>query len=348
VFILFSHPTYTNKLAHTRRHMCRRYPQVETCHEKIFSLELEDPKSLESPVTPTAAAIIESFIMSEQQHHQQQQQQQNDDSDDNHSMITVCPNSTDDTFVLSPTDPDDYINANVLASTQVRTIVEVVNPMLTGDGTATEISVGRPDDLESFNDDDEANDDEYDGVVTFRRELSLNDKMKNVLQELRENEKVRLSLSRSMDEEDNDNAEQEHVQETSETDGPSYEEKTGSIGTVFMVRERLINDFYDHEHVPEADNSQASIDSCQVISNPIVDEFLAQEIRHSQDTMTARKETLTLDLVVNQEEEDEDDDDNTTTENTPTTPTKALPGSAAGAAVGGKKKRRKGKNKTKK
>ncbi|KAG5682633.1 hypothetical protein PVAND_011972 [Polypedilum vanderplanki] len=319
--------------------------EVETCQEKIFSLELEDPKSLESPSTPSTESfsITESIIVEQQPH---------DDSDDNQSMITVCPNNTDDTFVLNPTDPDDYINANVIeTSTQIKTIVEVINPMLTGDGTATEIAVGRPDDLESFN--QEVGDD-FDGV-TFRRELSLNDKMKNVLKELKENEKVRLSLSRSMEEDEDENENVENVPESSENDeavSTSYEEKQGSIGTVFMVRERLINDFYDHQQVPEhaTDEIQASIDSCQVISNPSVDEFLANEIRHSQDTMTARKETLTLDLTKTTEttlqDDDDDEEDETTTENTPTTPTKMLPGS--NASSGGKKKRRKSKGKAKK
>lgn len=283
-----------------------------------------------------------------------------EDSDgDNQSMVTVCANNTEDTLVLNPTDPDDYINANVFVKytpgiiegrppSNLQTIVEVVNPMLSGDGTATEIAIGRTNDdasLPSFiaGDDD---DDEHDGVV-YRRELSINDKMKNVLAELKENEKVRLSLSRSMDEEDD------------EASTETYEEKQGSIGTVFMVRERLINDFYDHEHTtddsathnfpPEtddfADNSQAT-----VYANPNVDEFLANEIRHAESTTTegntlkTRKETLTLDL--NQaaagdelENDDGDDDD----EATPTTPTKSLGASAAG----GKKKRKKNKNKKK-
>lgn len=328
--------------------------QVETCHEKIISLELEDPKSLESPTTPTTEDFIHAHV-------QQRLQFTSDDSDnegDSHSMVTVYANSSEDTLVLNPTDPDDFVNANVFVKytpgiiegrpiSNLQTIVEVVNPMLSGDGTATEIAIGRTKDdasLPSFDDEDDE-DDEHDGVV-YRRELSLNDKMKDVLAELKSNEKVRLSLSRSKDgEDDDDDASMDDA-------SASYEEKQGSIGTVFMVRERLINDFYDHddsathtfqpETVDFADNSQAT-----VYANPIVDEFLANEIRHAQsttssegDSLKTRKETLTLDLnqaAAGDELENENDDDDD--ETTPTTPTKSL--------GGGKKKRKKNKNKKK-
>lgn len=333
--------------------------QVETCHEKIISLELEDPKSLESPTTPTTEDFIHAHV-------QQRLQRSSEDSDgesQNQSMVTVCANNTDDTLFLNPTDPDDYVNDNVFVKytpgiiegrppSNLQTIVEVVNPMLSGNGMATEIAIGRSNDdasLPSF-DIEAGYDDEHDGVI-YRREISLNDKMKNVLAELKENEKVRLSLSRSMDGEDD-----EPLLEDATV---SYEEKQGSIGTVFMVRERLINDFYDHQHidnsagynfVPEnddlADNSQAT-----VYANPSVDEFLANEIRHAQtvssvgDSLKTRKEILTLDLnqaaaIDELENDDVDDDDDATT---PTTPTKSLGANAAGS----KKKRKKNKNKKK-
>lgn len=329
------------------------HPQVETCHEKIISLELEDPKSLESPTTPTTEDFIHAHV-------QQRLQLSSEDSDgEGQSMVTVYANSTEDTLVLNPTDPDDYVNANVFVKytpgiiegrppSTLQTIVEVVNPMLSGDGKATEIAIGRTNDDASLPSFEAGDDDEHDGVV-YRRELSINDKMKNVLAELKENEKVRLSLSRNMDGEEDDEVSME-----------TYEEKQGSIGTVFMVRERLINDFYDHEHTenspathnfpPEtddfADNSHAT-----VFANPGIDEFLANEIRHAHSTTTGgdslktRKETLTLDL--NQaaagdelENDDADDDDDATT---PTTPTKSL----GANAPGGKKKRKKNKNKKK-
>lgn len=333
-------------------------PQVETCREKIISLELEDPKSLESPTTPTTEDFIHAHV-------QQRLQFSSDDSDDNQSMVTVYANNTEDTLILNPTDPDDYVNANVFLKyspsiidgrphSNLQTIVEVVNPMLSGDGTATEIAIGRINDdssLPSFDVETGDDDDEHDAVV-YRRELSMNDKMKNVLKELRENEKVRLSLSRSMDGEDGEPSESENDATV------SYEEKTGSIGTVFMVRERLINDFYDHQDVdptaspnfPQENMEIADSSQATVYANPNVDEFLANEIRHAQtegDSLKARKETLTLELNQVTDElknDDADSDEDTTTTDTPTSPTTPT----AGANVnGGKKKRKKNKSKKK-
>lgn len=333
-------------------------PQVETCQEKIISLELEDPKSLESPTTPTTEDFIHAQL-------QQRLQFSSEDSDDNQSVVTVRANHTEETLFLNPTDPDDFVNANVFVKftpsvidgrppSNLQTIVEVVNPMLSGDGTATEIAIGRTNDdasLPSFDigGEADADDDEHDGVV-LRRELSLNDKMKNVLKELKENEKVRLSLSRSMDEEDDSEEEPSEGTEGSAT----YEEKTGSIGTKFMVRERLINDFYDHPDSSSADN-QENVDSvdnseAMVFANPsVVDEFLANEIRHATvtaevDSLKALKETLTLDLnQASNEQENGDDDDDVATPDTPLTPT----ASSEANINGGKKKRKKNKNKKK-
>lgn len=285
------------------------------------------------------------------------------DSDDNNSMVTVVTssinnnNNNEQILYLNPTSSDDlidssdYINANSTSQQRtLQTIVEVVNPILIGDGSATEIAVARMtnDDLSlpSFNvDDNEV------GMMAEEEEeeleLSLNDKMKNVLKELKENEKVRLNWSRSM--------EDEEMEVTDETDGvETYEEKTGSIGTVFMVRERLINDFYDHEKV--AHQQQENIDSCQVISNPNVDEFLAHEIRHAEsltlDLRTPTATTIMTTTANDGEDDDEDDeDDTTTTENTPTTPSKTLEAtitSTVAAAAGNKKRRRNKKNKAKK
>lgn len=319
-------------------------PQVETCQEKIISLELEDPKSLESPTTPTTEDFIHAQV-------QQRLRLSSEDSDDNQSMVTVCANNTEDVLILTPSDSSDYANANVFVKytpsiidgrpmSNLQTIVEVVNPLLAGDGTATEIAIGR------INDDSSLPLFEIEGHVgvVYRRELSINDKMKNVLKELKENEKVRLSLSRSDYETDFDPS------ETSEGDpSVSYEEKTGSIGTVFKVRERLINDF--HEHVAESTPCEGNNSQATVYANPSVDEFLANEIRHAQSTsdgesLKARKETLKLDLnqaVDTNENYDVDDDEEATTE-TPTTPT--MP--SGGANVnGGKKKRKKNKSKKK-
>lgn len=351
--------------------------QVETCQEKIISLELEDPKSLESPLSPTTEEFINAQL-------KQRLRMSSEESDDKDSMVTVRPNSSEDNFILQPTDPEDFINANIVTAseyhdeddvrtTSIQTIVEVVNPLLAGDGTATEIAIGKSANVDISNLGFDDDDDDIDSVeVVYRNEMSLNDKMKNVLRELKENEKVRLSLSRSMEEEEGDDVDgiSRDVNDQ-EGDADEVMEKQGANGTVFMVRERLINDFYDHplDETSEdvSDVNMASVETgnnfseddpsqATIFVNPsaVNDEFLANEIRHAQETssgvvennsLRARKEALTLDLnrtieAGDGEENDEDGEDDETT--TPTTPTKDSTTAAAG-----KRRRRKNKNKKK-
>lgn len=115
---------------------------------------------------------------------------------------------------------DNVIDANE----GMQTIVEVVNPLISGQGYANMIAVGRSNDDSSYPSFDPsdtlvnvaaeadlaaaaaavANFDSLDAYNTAS-ELSLNDKMKNVLKELVRNERVRLSFSQSISEgEDSD------------------------------------------------------------------------------------------------------------------------------------------------
>lgn len=304
--------------------------QVETCQEKIISLELEDPKSLESPTTPTTEQFIQMQL----------QQRLNlssvsEDSDDNQSVETVCQNPVEeDRLILRPSDIADYANANVFVKQTIgvsdkpnlQTIVEVVNPILGGDGTAQEIAIGRSNDC-TFPSFDEHDSDEvvlrkknFDG-----REMSINDKMKNVLKELQQNERVRLSLSRSLDDEDEDFTVEKMVvteggdQQDGSLPGPeesfeSYEEKKGANGTVFMVRERLINDFFTHQSNDQIENGEKPdlvshqtltshnfykenidfVDNCQIYENPNVEDFLENEIKFSEENSSLSANTKTI------------------------------------------------------
>lgn len=92
----------------------------------------------------------------------------------------------------------------------MQTIVEVVNPLISGQGYANTIAVGHNDSsaYPSFDPTDaaqlaEANLDSFDTYNTAS-ELSLSDRMKNVLQELVKNERVRLSFSQSISDGDED------------------------------------------------------------------------------------------------------------------------------------------------
>lgn len=155
--------------------------------------------------------------------------------------------------------------------------------------------------------------------------------------------------------------------EPDEENFESYEEKKGANGTVFMVRERLINDFYEHEptDLQESSTSQSTsqtfypeddkFDNCQIFQNPNVEDFLQHEIKFSEqspaplpvESVKERKEQLTLDLNKDEGDEDDGDDETPTTDSvTPTTPNKTLAGAANGNAAA-KKKKRKPKNKKK-
>lgn len=95
-----------------------------------------------------------------------------------------------------------------------------------------------------------------------QRPLSLNDKMKTVLRELLDNERVKMNLSRSLVADDNDN-----VDGNSSDDGA---EDSNENKTKFFVREKLINDFFTYN--TENDNPLlSSSDNCQVYQNPNID-----------------------------------------------------------------------------
>lgn len=100
------------------------------------------------------------------------------------------------------------------ASEGMQTIVEVVNPLISGQGFANTIAIGRATDSSypSFDVNDdvhvaEANQDSLD-LYNTASELSLSDKMKNVLKELVKNERVRLSFSQSISDGDDSDSEQ--------------------------------------------------------------------------------------------------------------------------------------------
>lgn len=216
--------------------------QVETCQEKIISLELQDPI--------TNATLSESQILAGTLSDPVSANITPSD-DENSSIITVrsnasAGNANDNTLRLhlAVDNDDDGGAGNENASSELQsgsensrsfltaaspqlhqqqathtdgksmqTIVEVVNPLISGDGYANKIAVGRSDDCSypSFDENDNGNaaDDELDSLNAYNTasELSLSDKMKNVLQELVSNERVRLSFSQSISEDDDDDDE---------------------------------------------------------------------------------------------------------------------------------------------
>lgn len=141
--------------------------------------------------------------------------------------------------------------------------VEVVSPLVLGDGSVSYIQSYETTTTEVR-------------PIKFRladnnnssgsgNRLSLNDKMKNVLVELLENEKVKLNRSLSMtdsdlegpavddDDEDDDDFVDSDEHDQRNNNSSSYK----TTNTVFIVREKLINDYYDYES-----------EQCQVFENP--------------------------------------------------------------------------------
>lgn len=150
------------------------------------------------------------------------------------------------------------LNKDLMAPPE--TIVEVVNPLVLGDGSVNYI------DTSSVTTEDMMR---PKFQVTDNR-LSLNDKMKNVLVELLENEKVKLNRSLSMTDSDMEGGVAEDDDEEEEDGEGAFEVMHGYdqtnnnqrvMNTVFIVREKLINDYYDYE-------SESHTNSCQVFENP--------------------------------------------------------------------------------
>lgn len=210
--------------------------QVETCQENIFTLELQDPITNSVIDEAELAALIPpppSVLVSPS-------------DDENSSIVTVQSTGSNDgsggamQLHFSPGDEQSNTSGGVIVSAQppsqqqvadhagqtLQTVVEVVNPLISGDGVANRIAVGHS--LEPTypsldeNDNGNAADDEYDSINSYnpgRRELSLNDKMKNVLQELVTNERVRLSFSQSLtDDNDGDDDEEDNDDSDDDTD----------------------------------------------------------------------------------------------------------------------------------
>lgn len=214
---------------------CVSFTQVETCQEKIITLELKDPIT-NAPLSEeqlAAAKLAETTTISPS-------------DDENSSIITVRSNASNNESMvrLHLANEDGEIGsdaqcggtlggsfltavqhhqpANVIdASDGMQTIVEVVNPLISGQGYANKIAVGRSNDdssYPSFDPSDVANVSaeveaaaaaHFDSLDAYTAsELSLSDKMKNVLKELVRNERVRLSFSQSISEGEDSDSEQ--------------------------------------------------------------------------------------------------------------------------------------------
>ncbi|XP_058827310.1 protein lap4-like isoform X3 [Topomyia yanbarensis] len=324
--------------------------EVETMREKIIMLELEEPSSGSSE---RQSQPLQQPQESQEKNHKSDHDDsteaadvslEDDDDDQPDSMVIHGDEDYDDDDDEEPDqfDENDEEDDQQQGGNPLQTIVEVVNPAVGGgDGQIHDIIIGR------YNDDCGGEDSfasasspstTYTGGLRFayeeNRYESINDKMKNVLRELKQNEKVRLNLSKSMTEEElaEQDDEQEELEEfhraeqdvDEDEEFRHYEEKTGAIGTVFMVRERLINDFYTHQtedqqqqqqQIPPAPPLPSArldfFDGCEVIQNPNAKVF-EEELEKIHSLSKLQKMTLQdekLKAVFCDDDDDEEEDE---------------------------------------
>ncbi|XP_017052459.1 LOW QUALITY PROTEIN: protein lap4 [Drosophila ficusphila] len=211
--------------------------EVETCKERIISLELQVPEAEEEArlddTQPPLELEADDFEEEDEEDEEDEdddeddyEEEEEDEEEDTASIVTVQANNEK---LFLRTDSDTYGPSSIesSASGKVRikptplslhqtlaketTIVEVLNPVIGGDGSARTIHVSSslPFDQDDF---------EQGAVAVLRSEtfvlpgdaaggrseLSLNAKMKTVLEELLENERVKLNLQKSLEGEDNE------------------------------------------------------------------------------------------------------------------------------------------------
>ncbi|XP_037707846.1 protein lap4 isoform X22 [Drosophila subpulchrella] len=217
--------------------------EVETCKERIISLELQVPEAEDEVRLDDTQPPLELQADDFQDEEDEDEDEEDDDEDDYEdeeeeeeedtaSIVTVQANN-EKLFLRHDSDPYGPSSIESVASGKVRikptplslhqtlaketTIVEVLNPVIGGDGSARTIHVsgGLP-----F---DEDEDFEQGAMAVLRSEtfvlpgaagggrseLSLNAKMKTVLEELLENERVKLNLQKSLEEDEHEDEDEE-------------------------------------------------------------------------------------------------------------------------------------------
>ncbi|XP_052859511.1 protein lap4 isoform X22 [Drosophila gunungcola] len=235
-----------------------RASEVETCKERIISLELQVPESEEGTLDATQPPLelgADDFEDNASEEEEEEEEEDEDeegeddfddyeDEEDTASIVTVQANN-EKLFLRHDSDAYGPSSIESTASGKVRikptplalhqtlaketTIVEVLNPVIGGDGSARTIHVsgGLPFDPDDF---------EQGAVAVLRSEtfvlpgangggrseMSLNAKMKTVLEELLENERVKLNLQKSLEGEKKEQQLEEVEDEDEDDDEDAY------------------------------------------------------------------------------------------------------------------------------
>lgn len=314
---------------------------METCQEKIISLELQDPNEMQ--ITPS--------------------------DEDSSSIITVRSNAENVTFTVddealnTPSKLNTFMlqhhhhhhpnTVGAMGSSTMQTIVEVVNPVISGDGSANKITIGRSSDCQYSSLDDGDDTDDGDG----RHELSLSDKMKNVLQELLEDDRVKMNLSRSLigktvDIDDDEDLDEFIDQENRTTNGnfnKSFathliDEDADELDTNKNVCNEDKTDGTD-------DGKNSNLDDCQVYINPSAEVYFNESFLPTNEKLSEEdeklKEKLLSELHVDEMRTANNDANNQDDESLQEVLETVLTETGKSTNNSGKKKKKKGKNKKK-
>lgn len=318
---------------------------METCQEKIISLELQDPNEMQ--ITPS--------------------------DEDSSSIITVRSNAENVTFTVddealtTPSKLNTFMlqhhhhhhpnTVGTVGSSTMQTIVEVVNPVISGDGSANKITIGRSSDCQysSLDDgDDDADDDDTDG----RHELSLSDKMKNVLQELLEDDRVKMNLSRSLigkavdididDDEDLD----EFIDQENRTTNGNFNKSfpTHLMSDELDANKNVCRDDDTADDGTE-DGKNSNLDDCHVYINPSAEVYFNESFSPTNEKLSEEdeklKEKLLSELHVDEMRTANNDANNQDDESLQEVLETVLTETGKSTNSSGKKKKKKGKNKKK-
>ncbi|KAH8362798.1 hypothetical protein KR084_001135 [Drosophila pseudotakahashii] len=234
--------------------------EVETCKERIISLELQVPETEDDggrldDTQPPLELEADDFQDDEDDDDEEEDEDdyEDEEEEDTASIVTVQANN-EKLFLRHDSDTYGPSSIESVASGKVRikptplslhqtletTIVEVLNPVIGGDGSARTIHVSGS--LPFDEDDFEQGAMAVLRSETFvlpggnntnnaggRSELSLNAKMKTVLEELLENERVKLNLQKSLEGEEEDN-EDEDEDEDGSAYGDAQDEEESAYG----------------------------------------------------------------------------------------------------------------------
>lgn len=160
----------------------------------------------------------------------------------------------------------------------LQTIVEVVNPVIGGDGYANAIAVGRSADSAFPSFDGGEDHDTYE-----RSDMSLNEKMKNVLQELLKNDKVKLNWSRSLETAEDDNDEVQQSDEEMESFNQHQESNGNEVSPMVSHSEKddaSVCEIKVPQSLDDKDDDERNsnlLEDCQVYKNPNADVDFANE-----------------------------------------------------------------------